>query len=176
MHGTAAVQRSVLVRVVADSGAEGWATSIRPGLHADVGGGGPRHRRRPGAAPPGADPFNLHQALATMDRAAERFEAGRRSRWRCDLKGRAVGLPVTAPATGPRPRHAERVDRHVAAGARRARRARVARPRVHHREDQVSGPGPEGIERVAAVRAAVGARMELRVDFNESLRAARRSA
>ena len=34
---------------------------------------------------------------------------------------------------------------------------------------KVSGAGPEGIARVAAVRAAVGDRMELRVDFNESL-------
>jgi muconate cycloisomerase len=34
---------------------------------------------------------------------------------------------------------------------------------------KVSGAGPDGIERVAAVRAAVGARMALRVDFNESL-------
>ena len=37
---------------------------------------------------------------------------------------------------------------------------------------KVSGAGPEGIARVAAVREAVGARMALRVDFNESLRPA----
>jgi muconate cycloisomerase len=37
---------------------------------------------------------------------------------------------------------------------------------------KVSGAGPEGIARVAAVRAAVGDRMALRVDFNESLRPA----
>ena len=34
---------------------------------------------------------------------------------------------------------------------------------------KIAGGGPEGIERVAAVRAAVGDRMALRVDFNESL-------
>jgi muconate cycloisomerase len=37
---------------------------------------------------------------------------------------------------------------------------------------KISGAGPEGIARVAAVREAVGDRMALRVDFNESLRAA----
>jgi muconate cycloisomerase len=35
---------------------------------------------------------------------------------------------------------------------------------------KVSGAGPEGRQRVAAVRRAVGDRMALRVDFNESLR------
>jgi len=34
---------------------------------------------------------------------------------------------------------------------------------------KVSGAGPEGVARVAAVRAGVGDRMGLRVDFNESL-------
>src|SRR5207245_3486777 len=34
---------------------------------------------------------------------------------------------------------------------------------------KISGAGPEGMARVAAVRAAVGDRMALRVDFNESL-------
>src|SRR5207247_493429 len=34
---------------------------------------------------------------------------------------------------------------------------------------KVAGPGEIGLERVAAVRAAVGSRMALRVDFNESL-------
>jgi L-alanine-DL-glutamate epimerase-like enolase superfamily enzyme len=34
---------------------------------------------------------------------------------------------------------------------------------------KIAGPGDEGIARVAAVRAAVGDRLALRVDFNESL-------
>jgi len=44
----------------------------------------------------GADPFNLHRALALMDRGiAEGFEAkGRRRDGAPHVKGRALGLPV----------------------------------------------------------------------------------
>src|SRR5215470_1855935 len=99
VHGTTSVQRSVLVRVTTDEGVEGWGNvDPTPGyslvsavdIHDAVA------RLAPVLA--GADPFNLHRALACMDRETE-----------------------------------------------------------------------EGIARVAAVRAAVGDRLALRVDFNESL-------
>jgi len=174
VHGTAAVQRSVLVRVVADSGAEGWGNvDPTPGytlmsaeeIRDTVAGLTPHLQ--------GLDPFNLHQALATMDRAvAERFEAKAAVEMAlCDLKGRAVGLPVHSLLGG---RLRERVTLNAWIGTvppeQAAREARAWLDRgFTTAKIKVSGPGPEGIERVAAVRAAVGARMELRVDFNESL-------
>jgi len=52
----------------------------------------------------------------------------------------------------------------------------VAAPRVRHREDQDIGAGPEGVARVAAVRAAVGDGMGSGWISNESLRLADRMA
>src|SRR2546428_7420089 len=97
VHGIAAVQRSVLVRVATDAGLEGWGNvDPTPGyspvsaddVHVTVG------RLAPVLA--GADVFNLHAALARMDPAAGRTsqaiavieKAG------LDLQARALGLPV----------------------------------------------------------------------------------
>ncbi len=174
VHGTTAVQRSVLVRVVADSRAEGWGNvDPTPGytlMSADE-----IRDTVAGLAPQlvGLDPFNLHQALAAMDRAVpERFEAKAAVEMAlCDLKGRAVGLPVHSLLGG---RVRERITLNAWIGTvppeQAAREAREWLGRgFTTAKIKISGPGPEGTDRVAAVRAAVGARMELRVDFNESL-------
>ena len=149
VHGTAAVQRSVLVRVVADSGAEGWGNvDPTPGYTADVGGGGPRHRRRPGAAPPGAR--SLQPAPGARDHGPRGGGAlrgqGGGQRWRCAISRVARwACPCTrcsAAALGPR--HAERVDRHVPP-EQAAREARAWLDRgFTTAKIQVSGPGPRG--------------------------------
>src|SRR5690242_19640650 len=77
VHGVTAAQRSVLVRLTADDDHEGWGNvDPTPGysavsadsIHDTVLGLGP--------ALIGADPFNVHQALETMDGAVpDGFEA-----------------------------------------------------------------------------------------------------
>jgi L-Ala-D/L-Glu epimerase len=174
VHGVTAVQRSVLVRVTTDTGVEGWGNvDPTPGYSRvsadDI------HDAVLGLAPAlaGADPFNLHRALAIMDRrAADASEAKAAVEMALlDVQGRALALPVHALLGGALTREVtlnawigtvapEQAAAEAVAWADRG----FATAKV-----KVAGAGDEGIARVAAVRAAVGARMALRVDFNESL-------
>jgi len=174
VHGVTAVQQSVLVRVVADDGVEGWGdVDPTPGytlesvddIHADV--------ERLAAALRGADPFNVQRALARMDETvAGAFEAKAAIEMAMlDLEGHALGVPVHALLGG---RLVDEVVLNAWIGAvppeqaAREATAWVARG-FTTAKIKVAGPGPLGRERVAAVREAVGDRMALRVDFNESL-------
>ena len=174
VHGIASVQRSLIVRVATDAGVEGWGNvDPTPGyspvsaddVHATVG------RLAPALA--GADAFNVHAALARMDQAAggmsEAIAAVEMAL--LDLKARALGIPVHS-LLGGRVKDtvtlnawigtvppAQAANEAVAWHARGFRTAKI----------KVSGATDDGIERVAAVRAAIGDRMALRVDFNESL-------
>jgi len=88
-----------------------------------------------------------------------------------DIKGRALGLPVHSLLGGAL---AHEVTLNAWIGivppeqAAREATGWLRRGFVTAKI-KISGAGPEGIARVAAVRAAVGDRMALRVDFNESL-------
>jgi len=174
VHGVTAVQQSVLVRVVADDGVEGWGdVDPTPGytlesvddIHVDV--------ERLAAALRGADPFNVQRALARMDETvAGAFEAKAAIEMALlDLEGHALGVPVHALLGG---RLVDQVPLNAWIGAvppeqaAREATAWLARGFVTAKI-KVAGPGPVGRERVAAVREAVGDRMALRVDFNESL-------
>jgi L-alanine-DL-glutamate epimerase-like enolase superfamily enzyme len=177
VHGVTRVQRSVVVRVTSDAGFEGWGNvDPTPGystvsaseIHDTV--------RRLGPVLTGADPFNVRRALAVMDREAEaRYEAIAAVEMALvDLKARALGVAVHSLLGG-------RVKDEIAFNAwigtvpaeQAAREATAWLGRgFRSAKIKVSGAGPEGIARVAAVREAVGARMTLRVDFNESLRPA----
>ena len=97
VHGTTSVQRSVLARVTTDEGVDGWGNvDPTPGYSlvsaVDI------HDVVARLAPVlvGADPFNLHHALARMDlETAEGFEAKAAIEMALlDLKGRALGIPV----------------------------------------------------------------------------------
>ena len=97
VHGPTSVQRSVLVQVTTDEGVEGWGNvDPTPGYSlvsaADI------HDVVARLAPAlvGEDPFNLHRALAGMDRdTAEGFEAKAAIEMALlDIKGRALGVPV----------------------------------------------------------------------------------
>ena len=174
VHGITAVQRSLLVRVATDAGGEGWGNvDPTPGyspvsaddVHARVG------RLAPGLI--GADAFNVHAALARMDEAAggmsEAIAAVEMAL--LDLKARALGIPVHS-LLGGRVKDAITLNAWIGtvppaqaakeAAAWHARGFRTAKIKI-------SGATDAGIERVAAVRAALGDRMALRVDFNESL-------
>jgi muconate cycloisomerase len=89
----------------------------------------------------------------------------------CDLKGRALGLPVHS-LLGGKVKDDVTLNAWIGTVApeQAAREALdwVARG-FTTAKIKVSGAGEEGVDRVAAVRAAVGTRMALRVDFNESL-------
>jgi L-Ala-D/L-Glu epimerase len=174
VHGTTAVQRSVLVRIECDAGAEGWGNvDPTPGyspfsaehVHSTVNNLSP--------ALLGADPFNLHAALARMDHAAKEASEAKAAVEMAlvDLKARALGLSVTA-LLGGRVKDAVTLNAWIGtvSPARAASEARAWCERgFRTAKIKLSGATDEGIERVAAVRAAVGDRMALRVDFNESL-------
>ena len=174
VHGTTALQRSLLVRITTDAGVEGWGNvDPTPGyslvsavdVHDVVA------RLAPALA--GADPFNLHRALALMDGAVtDGFEAKAAIEMALlDVKGRALGLPVHSLLGGALTRE---VTLNAWIGTVPPAQAAVEAGEWLRRgfttaKIKISGAGDEGIARVAAVRAAVGDRLALRVDFNESL-------
>jgi L-Ala-D/L-Glu epimerase / N-acetyl-D-glutamate racemase len=181
VHGVTTVQRSVLVRVRTDAGAEGWGNvDPTPGYSAmsaeDV-------RRTVEMLAPrllGLDAFNIRQALAVMDAVvAARFEAKAAVEMALlDAKGRAVGLPVHSLLGG---LVRDEVSFNAWIGTvppeQAAREAgEWLRRGFTTAKIKVSGATPVGLDRVATVRAAVGPRMALRVDFNESLGAAEAAA
>lgn len=177
VHGTTTVQRSVLVRVATDAGVEGWGNvDPSPGYSAMSAEEVVDTVERLAPALAGRDAFGIRAVLDLMDReVSEHYEAKAAIEMALlDLEGRALGVPVATLLGGRirdevsfnawigtvRPEQAAReASGWLAAGFRSAK-------------IKVSGAGGEGIERVAAVRAAVGDRMDLRVDFNESLTAA----
>jgi L-alanine-DL-glutamate epimerase-like enolase superfamily enzyme len=177
VHGVTRVQRSVLVRVTSDAGVEGWGNvDPTPGYSAMSATEVHDTVRRIGPALTGADPFNVRRALAVMDREAEaRYEAIAAVEMAlADLKARALGVAVHSLLGG---RVKDEITFNAWIGTvppeQAAREATAWLGRgFRSAKIKVSGAGPEGIARVAAVREAVGARMALRVDFNESLRPA----
>jgi L-alanine-DL-glutamate epimerase-like enolase superfamily enzyme len=174
VHATTVVQRSVLVRVTTDGGVEGWGNvDPTPGysrvtaedIHDTVG--------RLAPALTGGEAFNLHRALAIMDRtASEGFEAKAGIEMALlDAKGRALGTPVHSLLGGALTRDVTLnawIGTVAPAQAAREASAWLARG-FTTAKIKIAGAGDEGIARVAAVRAAVGDRLALRVDFNESL-------
>src|SRR5918996_639574 len=174
VHGVTAVQRSVLVRVATNEGAEGWGdVDPTPGysrlsvedIVATVAG--------LTTVLLGLDPFNIRRALAVMDANVEgRLEAKaavEMALW--DLKARALGVPLHSLLGG---RVKDRVTLNAWIGTvPPAQAATEAREWVTRgfasAKIKLEGPDPEGVARVAAVRDAVGDALALRVDFNESL-------
>jgi muconate cycloisomerase len=176
VHGPTSGQRSIVVRVVTDDGTEGWgnvdptpgySTSSAIEVRAAV--------SRVAPLLLGADPFNVHRALGIMDREIpDRFEAMaavEMALW--DLKGHALGVPVHSLLGGALATHVS-LNAWVGAVAPE-QAAREASDWLERgfatAKIKIAGATDEGIARVAAVREAVGDRMALRVDFNESLAA-----
>jgi muconate cycloisomerase len=121
----------------------------------------------------GLDAWNHRRALDAMDRAmAERLEAKAAVEMALvDLAGRALGVAAHTLLGG-------RVRDEIALNAwiGTVAPAQAAGEAVQWlargfttAKIKVSGTAAVGVERVAAVREAVGQRMALRVDFNESL-------
>ncbi|MGH7390890.1 MAG: mandelate racemase/muconate lactonizing enzyme family protein [Candidatus Rokuibacteriota bacterium] len=174
VHGPTAVQRSVLVRVTTDAGAEGWGDvdptpgyshASAAGVHATVG------RLAPALA--GADAFNVHAALTRMDRAAAGASEAKAAIEMAlvDLKARALGVPVHS-LLGGRVKDVVTLNAWIGTvpPAQAAREAVAWLERgFRSAKIKISGATDVGVDRVAAVRSAVGDRMALRVDFNESL-------
>jgi muconate cycloisomerase len=174
VHGVTAVQRSVLVRVAAGDGPEGWGNvDPTPGysrlsvedIRDTVAGLGP--------ALIGLDPFNIRAALAVMDaRVDGRSEAKAAVEMAlCDLKARALGVPLHSLLGG---RIKDRITLNAWIGtvppAQAAAEAHEWLTRgFASAKIKLEGADPEGLARVAAVRDAVGDGLALRVDFNESL-------
>jgi len=174
VHGLTTVQRSVLVRVVAETDEEGWGNvDPSPGyskvsaddIHAIVA------RLAPALA--GMDVFNAQRVLARMDREVEAQSETKAAVEMAvfDLQGRVLGVPVSA-LLGGAVRDEVGLNAWIgavppaqAAGEAAAWAARGFRTA----KIKVAGATDEGLQRVAAVRAAVGDRLALRVDFNESL-------
>ena len=174
VHGRTTLQRSVLAHVVADDGREGWG-NVDPtpgyskisadGVQATVGRLAPRVV--------GMDAFNVQRLLARMDEdaAAESEAKAAVEMAVLDLQGRALGVPVHTLLGGVvRDEVGLNAWIGAVAPAQAAREATAWLGRgFRTAKIKVAGATDEGIERVAAVRAAVGDRLALRVDFNESL-------
>jgi muconate cycloisomerase len=174
VHGAIATQRSALVRVTTDAGAEGWGNVDPVGGYSTMSADDVAATiRRLAPALLGADALNPQRSLAAMDAVvADRLEAKAAVEMALlDLAGRVLGVPVTTLLGG-------RVRDHVHFNAwigtlppeQAAREAAewVARG-FRSAKIKVDGATDEGVARVAAVRAAVNDRLALRVDFNESL-------
>ena len=176
VHGVTTRQESVLVRVAADTGHEGWGNvDPTPGyskvsaesVHATV------ERLTPLLL--GVDAFNIHAALARMDRDADAPSEAKAAVEMAlvDLKARVLGVSVHS-LLGGRVRDAVTLNAWIGTvpPVQAAREATAWLERgFRTAKIKVSGVTDAGIERVAAVREAVGDRMALRVDFNESLTA-----
>ena len=176
VHGVTAVQRSVLVHVTTDAGAEGWGNvDPTPGYSAVSAADVHDSVDRLATSLAGADALNVRAALALMDRqlagASEAKAAVEMALM--DLKARVLGIPVHS-LLGGRVKDAVTLNAWIGtvppAQAAREALAWLAQG-FRTAKIKVSGAGDEGVQRVAAVRAAVGDRMALRVDFNESLAA-----
>jgi muconate cycloisomerase len=174
VHGAIATQRSALVRVATEGGVEGWGNVDPVGGYSTVSADDVVAAvRRLTPTLLGADALNPQRALAAMDAAlAGRLEAKAAVEMALlDLAGRALGVPVTTLLGG---RVRDEVHFNAWIGtlppeqAAREAAAWVARG-FRSAKIKVDGATDEGLARVAAVRSAVGDRLALRVDFNESL-------
>jgi L-alanine-DL-glutamate epimerase-like enolase superfamily enzyme len=174
VHGTTAVQRSVLVRVTGDDGMEGWGNvDPTPGYSRVTAADIRDAVARLAPALVGNDAFNVQRALAIIDaQAAGGSEATAAIEMALlDLKGRALGVPVHSLLGG-----ALTSEVTLNAWIGTVAPDQAAREAIQWRRRgfttakiKVAGAGDEGIARVAAVREAVGDGLALRVDFNESL-------
>src|SRR5262249_46049659 len=174
VHGVTKVQRSVLVRVTTDEGLEGWGNvDPTPGYSAVSARDVRDTVLRLGRNLIGADAFNLHEAIARMDReTSQGFEAKAGVEMALhDLKARALGGPGHSLSGG-----VLRVEIPLNAWIGAVKPVEAAREAQEWlargfttAKIKVAGSGDEGVERVASVRQAVGGAMALRVDFNESL-------
>jgi L-Ala-D/L-Glu epimerase / N-acetyl-D-glutamate racemase len=174
VHGVTRSQRSVLARIATDAGIEGWG-NVDPSPGYTLMSADDVHSTIAAMAPAliGADAMNLNAALAAMDgvvsgcyEAKAAVEMGL-----CDAKARSLGIPVHSLLGG-------RLKSEVLLNAwigtvPPQQAAREALGWVERgflsAKIKLDGADPEGVRRVAAVREAIGGRMALRVDFNESL-------
>jgi len=173
VHGVTTIQRSVLVHAIADQ-QDGWGNvDPTPGYSkvsaADIA----RAVGRLAPALAGMDVFNVQRMLARMDQQSDGASEAKAAIEMAilDLQGRALGVPVHT-LLGGIVRDEVALNAWIGAvpPAEAARQATAWAARgFRTAKIKVAGAGDEGVERVAAVRAAVGDRLALRVDFNESL-------
>ncbi|HZP38841.1 MAG TPA: enolase C-terminal domain-like protein [Methylomirabilota bacterium] len=174
VHGTIRSQRSALVRVVTDSAVEGWGNVDPVDGYSTISVDEVASTvRRLTPALLGTDAINIQRALARMEGVVEgKLEAKAAIEMALlDAAGRALGVPVTTLLGG---RLRDEVHFNAWIGtvppAQAAREATEWVTRgFRSAKIKLDGGTDEGVERVAAVRAAVGDRLALRVDFNESL-------
>jgi muconate cycloisomerase len=174
VHGVVRTQRSVLVRVATDEGLEGWG-DVDPSAGYTLMSAQEIHAAVAELAPvlAGRDASNLNAALAAMDRVMPgRAEAKAAVEMAlCDVTARSLGIPVHA-LLGGRTRSEIALNGWIGTvpPAQAAEEARGWLERgFRSAKIKLDGADPVGLERVAAVRAAVGSHMALRVDFNETL-------
>jgi len=174
VHGVTSVQRSVLVRLATDRDVVGWG-NVDPSPGYTLMSANEIHAAIRSLAPvlAGQDVMNLTVALATMDRAlTNAYEAKAAIEMAlCDAKARVLGIPVHVLLGG-----AARSEIPLNAWIGTVPPEQAAAEALIWLERgfrsakiKLDGADPAGIQRVAAVRDAVGSRMALRVDFNESL-------
>jgi muconate cycloisomerase len=174
VHGMIRTQRSVLVRLTTDAGVHGWG-NVDPSPGYTLMSADEIHRVVESLAPvlTGGDAMNLNAVLSAMDRAVPGAHEAKAAieMALCDAKARALNIPAHSLLGGAlRPEVGLNAWIGTVAPAQAAAEAIAWLERgFRSAKIKLDGADPEGIRRVAAVREAVGARMALRVDFNESL-------
>ena len=170
------------MRVATDAGLEGWGNVDPVGGYSTMSADDVVSTIRPALTPapllPRADALNPQRALAAMDAAidAKLVSKPRRAIEMAllDLAGRAIGVPITTPCWAGASRDQVHFNAWIGTlppeqAAREATEWLAPRLPARPRSSWTAQNPREGLARVAAVRAAVGDRLALRVDFNESL-------
>lgn len=174
-HGALGVQRSVMARVRTDDGLMGWGNvDPTPGYsEMNVEDVVSTAGEILGPALLGSDPLNITAAFSRMDtRCPASHEAKALLEMALlDLKGKALGVPVWSLLGG---KLRDEVILNAWIGAVSPERAAGeaadwCRRGFRSAKIKVGGAFREDVDRVAAVREAVGRKMSLRVDANEGL-------
>lgn len=174
VHGVTRAQRSVLVRLATERDHVGWG-NVDPSPGYTLMSAEEIAAAIRALAPKlvGGDAMNINVALATMDATlVDAYEAKAAVEMAlCDVKARALGIPVHLLLGG-----ATKTEIPLNAWIGTVPPAQAAAEAAGWLERgfrsakiKIDGADPQGVRRVAAVRDAVGDRMALRVDFNESL-------
>lgn len=174
-HGSLAVQRSVIARIRTDEGVAGWGNVDPTPGYSEMSAEEVVSVVKEALAPAllGYDPLNISGALRRMDAQcpAENEAKALLEMALFDLKGKALGVPVWSLLGG---KLRDEVTLNAWIGTLPPARAAAeaaewCRRGFRSAKIKVGGDLREDVDRVAAVRGAVGPKMSLRVDANEGL-------
>ena len=174
-HGSLGVQRSVMARIRTDEGLAGWGNVDPTPGYSEMGVEEvvSAVKETLGPALLGSDPLNVAGALGRMDAQCPASNEAKALLEMAlfDLKGKALGVPVWSLLGG---KLRDEVTLNAWVGAVPPEQAAAEAEEwclrgFRSAKIKLGGNFREDLDRVAAVRGAVGPEMSLRVDANEGL-------